>query len=440
MTAPLPVNIDAEEAVLGALFVEPERIPEALAALRGEDFSDPRNRSVFEALLALATRSVPADLVTVGYELEHSGTFAMVGGRTRLLELTMTVTSAAHLRHHMRIVADVAARRRVISEAEAIAREGRSLGPVNGTATEFLRLAVERIGAAAEVPAPAAVEFAERDVRELRDKIDAGPVEGVDGLQMGFRDLDTIVCGMRPGDLVVIAARPAVGKTTLASNIAAQVALRDAAEPVALFSLEMGKQSLLERFASAHSGVDHYLIRSRRLSTSNREKVDASLIALEFAPLAIDDTSGQTMMSIRASARRLRQRRGLGLVLVDYLQLVQYPGAENRLQEVSAISRGLKALAAELSVPVIAAAQLNRAADAGPEQRPRLSHLRESGSIEADADIVILLHQVGDATEASDPRTIEAIVAKNRNGPVGTARLLLQPNLVRFVDLARTEQ
>lgn len=437
MTDPLPVNVDAEEAVLGALFVEPERIPEVVALLHGDDFSDQRNRCVFDALVALTARSEPADFVTIGEELGRRQTFAGVGGRTRLVQLAATVTSAAHLLHHTKIVAELGARRRVISEAEAIAHEGRS-GAVNGTA-EFLSLAVEKMIAAAEHSATTHVEFVERDVAELRDKIEAGPVEGTDGLRTGFRDLDQIVCGMRAGELIVFAARPGVGKTAIVLNIGARVALDDDTTPVALFSLEMSKPALLERFTSAHSGVDHYLIRSRRLSPSNREKVDASLMALQFAPLAIEDTSGQTLMSIRAGARRLKQRRGLGLVLVDYLQLVQHHGAENRLQEVSAISRGLKALARELSVPVIAAAQLNRAADTASDQRPRLSHLRESGSIETDADIVVLLHPDGDEAGANDPRRVDAIVAKNRNGPVGTAGLLFQPNLVRFVDLAAGE-
>jgi replicative DNA helicase len=436
VSAKLPTNVEAERAVLGAVLVEPRRTPEAVAALRPDDFSEAVHRSVFEAVAALSARSEPIDFITVGEELARLGRLQSVGGRAGLVELSTTVTSGAHLPHHAKIVAACAALRRMIAASTAIANEAIGVVPMNGNVSEFLSGAAERLVAAADMLSPGGLELLDNEVRVLRSKIAAGPVEGLDGLRTGHRELDAIVCGIRPSDLVVIAARPGGGKTALASGIALHHALAEEPLPVAFFSLEMSRASLLERFVSARSAVDHYLIRTRKLSRERVELVERALFELERAPLSIDDSRARTIMSIRAEARRLKKRRGLGLVVVDYLQLVENPNAENRLQEVSSVSRGLKALAMELNVPVIAAAQLNRSADGGPDQRPRLSHLRESGSIEADADIVVLLHAASEKTHATDPRTIEAIVAKNRNGPMGLAGLLFQPNLVRFVDVA----
>lgn len=432
-TAPGP-EVAAEEAVLGAVMVEPGRAAEAVAVLVPEDFVVDRNRLVFEGVLALTERTEPVDTVTLAAELQRRGTFQQVGCLPRLSHLLNSVTSAAHIAHHARIVSETAAVRRVAAAAKDIAAMAVGATPLNGSSADFLQESVERMIAAASTRSLQVPEFVAREADALRQQIEAGPIAGLDGLRTGFGDLDSIVCGMRAGDLVVIGARPSVGKTVLLTDCAISAVSEENSPPVVFFSLEMTKAALIERIASALSGVDHYLIRTRTMSPEKRDRVNEALEDIGRMRLLIDDTRAQSIMSMRAFARRVKQRHGLGLVVVDYLQLVTHPGAENRLQEVSAISRGLKALAGELGVPVIAAAQLNRAGDAGPDVRPRLSNLRESGTIEADADIVILLHQVRGDCGANEARVVEAIVGKNRNGPQGMARLLLQPNLVRFVN------
>lgn len=430
------LNQELEDAVLGEILSSPDRLPEAASMLHADDFADVRNRHAFEAMLALAERSEGVDILTVGEELARRGTFQVVGGRARLVELQSAVISGAHLLYHARGLARRGALRRLAAEAQAIASQASGVVPLDANNVEaFLQESGERILAATATPSIAGAELIAREVGRLRQMIEAGPVEGLDGLSTGFRDLDGILCGLHAGDLGVIAARTSVGKTALATCIADHVAETKDCRLVAFFSAEMKESAIVERLVSARSGVDHYFVRNRKLYGENREKVDAALREIEHLPLAIDDTRDQTIMSIRASARRLKRRHGLTLVVVDYLQLIGHRGAENRLQEVSHVSRQLKSLAGELDVPVIAAAQLNRQADT--DDRPRLSHLRESGSIEQDADFVILLHPTGDVVNVNDPRTIEAIVAKNRNGPQGLVRLLFQPNLVRFVDIAR---
>jgi replicative DNA helicase len=431
-TQPKP-EVAAEEAVLGAVMVEPTRAMEVVALLAPEDFVENKNRLVFDGVLALTERSEPVDLVTLSDELRRRGTLKQVGGLQQLAHLLNSVTTAAHLPHHARIVSAAAAVRRTVTAARDIAAAAAGATPMNGSAAEFLQESAEKIVEAATVRALQFPKFIVGEASMLRERLDAGPVAGLDGLRTGLGALDQIVCGMRSGELVVVGARPSVGKTVLVTDIALEAASDEDGPGVLLFSLEMTKSALFERIVSACSGVDHYLIRNRKLSQGMRQRVDEALALIGQMPLVIDDTRAQSITSLRAVARKVKQRHGLRLVVVDYLQLVTHPGAENRLQEVSAISRGLKALAGELGVPVVAAAQLNRAGDTGAVGRPKLSHLRESGTIEADADIAILLHQVRDDCEANEARVVEAIVAKNRNGPQGTARLLLQPNLVRFV-------
>jgi replicative DNA helicase len=342
------------------------------------------------------------------------------------------VTSSAHLLHHTEIVANAARLRRLAAEARALADESAGVRPRSEGLEEFFDGAEQRIMRAAASRSLGTLDLVERAVVELQLQIASGATSGPPGLRTGIHALDEILCGMRRGELGVIGARPFIGKSTLAGNIAMDVVMRSEKCPVALFSLEMRADAVLERLAAAQSDVSLYWIRNRELSAANKQRVNRALDELRHARLFIGDTSEQTIMSIRAKARRVKQRFGLGLVIVDYLQLVRSPGSENRLQEVSAVSRSLKALAGELDVPVIACAQLNRAADSGRDERPRLSHLRESGTIESDADVVILMHAVSDSRGSDESRDVELIVAKNRSGPTGIARVQFQPALLRF--------
>jgi replicative DNA helicase len=432
------VDLDAEESVLGALLVDPTRVPEVAGELAAEDFTDSRNRQVFDTMVALSACSQSFDVVMLGAELAQRGWLVSVGGRARLFDLAARVTSSAYLTHHTNIVRDAARLREISAVARRIADEADGVRPRVPSVCEFLEGVEPRIRRAAAARSPGTLELIEHSVDDLQSLINAGPAASPPGLHTGIANLDRILCGLRPSELIVIGARPGVGKTALAWNVAINVALRDERPGVAFFSLEMSRQALLERAAANLAGVNHYHVRNRNLTDKCKADVAAALATLRRASITIDDTREQPIMSIRAKARRFAQRRDLGLVVVDYLQLVSHPGTENRLQEVSAISRALKALAGELKVPVLACAQLGRAADEC--DRPSMSHLRESGTIEADSDVVILLHPASGSLSPDAPRKFGAIVDKNRNGPTGTVHLRFDPSHLRFTDDVDAEE
>ena len=439
-----PHNDEAERALLGALLVEPHRMPEVAEVVERGDFFSPRHNAVYEAMVALAERSAAIDLVSVGEALSAAGRFQEVGGRAYLVELSSSVTSAAHARHHARIVAETAALRGLIRETGDILAEAYETRPDGDDVKKLLDLAETRIHRVAGGRDKGGAEPIGRAIEEAFRRIDsASHRTGLTGLPTGFYELDDLLCGLNAGELIVLAARPSMGKTALALNILDHAALHppewlDRAPVVLFFSLEMGQQSIVRRMLCSRARVDAHRLRTGKIPDQDYAKLAEAAGELSTARVFLDDSPGLTVMSMRGRARRLKAKQGgLDLIVVDYLQLMAPPRAESRQQEVSQISRALKDLARELDVPVVALSQLSRAVELRDDKRPQLSDLRESGSIEQDADVVLLLFR-GEYYEATDENRglAEVICAKQRNGPTGLVRLQFVPSTMRFENRA----
>jgi len=439
-----PHNEEAEQALLGALLIEPHRIPEVAEFVERGDFFSKRHNAVYDALVALAERSAAIDLVSVGEALSAAGTLQEVGGRAYLVELSNCVTSAAHARHHARIVAETASLRGLIREASEILGEAYETRPDGDDVKKLLDLAETRIHRVAggrdkggAAPIGTAIEEAFRRIDSSSHR------SGLTGLPTGYYELDSLLCGLNAGELIVLAARPSMGKTALALNILDHAALHPPdwlgrAPVVLFFSLEMGQQSIVRRMLCSRGRVDAHKLRTGKIPDQDYAKLAEAAGELSAARIFLDDSPGLTVMSMRGRARRLKAKQGgLDLIVVDYLQLMSPPRAENRQQEVSQISRALKDLSRELDVPVVALSQLSRAVELRDDKRPQLSDLRESGSIEQDADVVLLLFRP-DYYEATEENrgVAELICAKQRNGPTGTVRLQFAPAWMRFENRA----
>jgi replicative DNA helicase len=395
-------------------------------------------------MLALAERSAGIDLVSVGEALAAAGTFQESGGRAYLVELSNCVTSAAHARHHARIVAETASLRLLIRETSEILGEAYQTRPDGDDVKKLLDQAETRIHQVAggrdrggAAPIGQAIEEAFRRIDSSSHRT------GLTGLPTGLYELDDLMCGLNAGDLIVLAARPSMGKTALALNILDHAALHppewlDRSPVVLFFSLEMGQQSIVRRMLCSRGRVDAHKLRTGKIPDQDYAKLAEAAGELSTARIFLDDSPGLTVMSMRGRARRLKAKHGgLDLIVVDYLQLMSPPRAENRQQEVSQISRALKDLARELDVPVVALSQLSRAVELRDDKRPQLSDLRESGSIEQDADVVLLLFRP-EYYEATDENRglAELICAKQRNGPTGLVRLQFTPSTMRFENRA----
>jgi replicative DNA helicase len=432
-----PNDIAAEQSVLGAMLLSKDAIADVVEVLREADFYRPAHAVVFGTILDLYGRGEPADAVTVAADLAKSGEIGRVGGAPYLHTLVSMVPTAANANYYGRIVREQAILRRLVEAGTRIVSMGY-------TGTGDVDMMVDR--AQAEV----------YDVTDRRTSEDYAPlselmgdalneIEAISnrggemvGVPTGFTELDKLTNGLHPGQLVIVAARPAIGKSTLGVDIARAASIRHGLASV-IFSLEMSRNEIVMRLLSAEAQVPLHHMRSGTMSDADWNKLAGRMGTVSDAPLFIDDSPNMTLMEIRAKCRRLKQRHDLRLVIVDYLQLMTSgKRVESRQQEVSEFSRSLKLLAKELGVPVIAISQLNR----GPEQRvdkkPMLSDLRESGSLEQDADMVILLHRE-DAYERESPRAGEAdfIVAKHRNGPTQTVTVAFQGHYSRFVDMAQ---
>ncbi|WP_246094891.1 replicative DNA helicase [Streptomyces roseicoloratus] len=431
-----PQDLDAERCVLGGMLLSADAIGDVVGLITARDFYRPAHATVFTAILALYGRGEPADPITVGAELTRCGEITRIGGASYLHVLVQAVPTAANAAYYAEIVADRAQLRRICEAG-----------------TRITQLAYGAEGEAAEIAdAAQAALFEAVDVRrEDEPKAPADTLEAtfdeldritrnkgaITGLSTGFADLDALLQGLHPGQLVVVAGRPGLGKSTLAMDFARACTVR-AGKPALFFSLEMGRDEINMRLLSAEARVGLHRMRAGTLTEDDWDRLAKHRGALSAAPLFVDDAANLTLMEIRAKARRLKQTRGLALVVVDYLQLLTHGGrrTESRQQEVADISRSLKLLAKELAVPVIALSQLNR----GPEQRvdkkPVLSDLRESGAVEQDADVVILLHRE-DAYDKESPRAGEAdlIIAKHRSGPTATVTVAAQLHLSRFASM-----
>ena len=431
-----PHNQEAEQSVIGAIFLEPQALITASEILIAEDFYRSAHQKIFSTMLRLSDQGKAIDIVTVTEELSTHNELEDVGGISYITEIANAVPTAANAGYYAQIVSEKAVLRRLIRVATKIAEDG------------YTR----------EDELDALLAEAERKVMEVANRKNAGDFKHVKdvlvetyanvehlqnrkgditGIPTGFRDLDRLTAGFQRGDLIIVAARPSVGKTAFALNVAQAVGTQTT-ENVAIFSLEMGAEQLVMRMLCAEGNIDAQVLRTGALNSEDWRKLTMATGTLSRAGIYIDDSAGVRVSEIRAKCRRLKQEHGLGMILIDYLQLIQGSGGagQNRQQEVSEISRSLKALARELEVPVIALSQLSRGVEQRQDKRPMMSDLRESGSIEQDADIVAFLYREDYYDkQTEDANTIEIIVAKQRNGPTDTVKLAFKKEFNKFVSV-----
>jgi replicative DNA helicase len=436
----LPANVEAERSILGAILLDNFAYNQAAEHLRTEDFSLDSHRRIYARMVDLAESSRPIDMITLIEELERHKELQAIGDVGYVSSLLEGVPERPSIEHYVRIVRDKALLRGLISAANtAIARASEQSDPAEEVLSDaeaaIFQLSEKRIGRG--------FMGVQEIVRESFGSVDALLQRGqrITGLATHYTDLDEMTSGLQRSDLVIIAARPSMGKTAFAMNIAENAAIEDQ-QVVGVFSLEMSREALLMRLLCSQARVDAHKMRTGSLWQDDMKKVVRAMEQLAHAPIYIDDTPGISVSEMRAKARRLKQSQGrLDLIIVDYLQLMSGGGKrfENRTQEVSAISRGLKALAKELSVPVIALSQLSRAPESrGGDHRPQLADLRESGSIEQDADLVTFIFRE-EVYRQDDPELqgrAEIIIAKQRNGPIGKIRMAFLKSCTRFETMA----
>lgn len=432
-----PQDLTAEQSVLGSMLMSKEAIADVVETLKGVDFYRPANELVFDAIIDLYGRGEPADAVTVAHELERRGELERAGGKVYLADLLGSVSVAANAAYYARIVADKAVLRRLVEASISIAQSGyRGEGDVNDIVDRAQQKLYEvTSGKTSEDYRP--IEELFEGVFDEMEAIEARG-DAMGGIPTGFADLDDLTNGFQPGQMIIVAARPAMGKSTLGLDFARAAAIRNNHTTV-VFSLEMGRNEIVMRLLSAEAGIELARMRGGKLSEEDWQRLVDKTTQISQAPLYIDDSPNLTMMEIRAKARRLKQRKDLKLVVIDYMQLMTSGRkVESRQLEVSEFSRQIKLLAKELEIPVIALSQLNRGPEQRTDKRPMMSDLRESGSLEQDADMVILLHR-DDVYDKESPRAGEAdfIVAKHRNGPTRTITTVFQGHYSRFVDMQR---
>ena len=443
----MPQNIDAEEAILGAILVSPTCMNRVVEQLRPETFYKPAHRYVYEAMLQLYNGEDKIDIVSVSDVLNMNQKLELVGGRAFINDLSYKTITTTNVEYYARIVQEKAIKRSLINAGSEIVNSGYDLNPIE----ESLEVAEKLIFDIASQKASKSLLPIKDLVYDTYAQIEEryNNKDKLTGTPTAFYDLDTITNGLQKSDLIILAARPAMGKTSFALNIAENVALK-ANVPVAIFSLEMSKEQLVQRLLCAEAEVDTQRLKTGNMQAKDWEKLAVAMDSFSQAPIYIDDTAGVTITDLRAKCRRLAMaEKNLGLIVIDYLQLIEGTGREDRMQQISSISRGLKILAKELNVPIIALSQLSRAVESRTDKRPMLSDLRESGSIEQDADIVMFIYRdeyyknANDEEEMSEKAAnkgeAEIILAKHRNGPVGTVKLLFQSNITKFKNPIKTD-
>lgn len=429
-----PNSVEAEQSILSAILIDNHVLPEVLEVLTPQDFYRDAHAKIFEAMGALFEKNEPADLITLTNILKQQGHLEAVGGAGYLAELVDTVPMAVNAHEYAKIVQEKAVLRRLIEKAAAITtRCFEDRGDTEGI-LDFAERSIFEISENKVKPSFFALKDILTDTyRAVEEAYENKAL--VTGVPTGFQDLDQKTSGFQGGDLIIIAGRPGMGKTALALNIARNAA-RETATPAAVFSLEMSKEQLSLRMLSSEAGVDSTRMRGGFLSQEDLKKINRAAGVLYDTNLFIDDTPAISVLEIRAKARRMKMEKGLGLIAVDYLQLMKgRSSAERRELEISEISRSLKALAKELSIPVIALSQLNRKVEDRTNKRPVLSDLRESGAIEQDADVIIFVYREEVYNKQVDPskmRLAELLVAKQRNGPTGTVNLTFLEEFTRF--------
>ncbi|HUZ18963.1 MAG TPA: replicative DNA helicase [Acidimicrobiales bacterium] len=431
-----PHNLEAEESLLGAMLLSRDAIAVAVERCAPEDFYKPSHAHIFSAITSLYARGEPADAVTVAEELRRAGVLEETGGAAALVALQSNTPSISSAGRYGGIVEEHALLRRLIGVAHEIAEIGYGLPDDVTEAVDRAEAMVFDVAQrrSADTISPLQ-ELLSRSLDRLEELYGRG--ETITGVPSGFHDLDEHLAGLQPSNLVVVGARPSMGKTAFALGIAANAAILGT--PVLFFSLEMSHLEIAQRVLCAEARVDASRMRNGRLLEGDWPKISHAIGRLGNAPLHIDDNPNVTVMDIRAKARRMKSREGLGMVVVDYLQLMTgRHGAENRQVEISEISRGLKILARELEIPVIALSQLSRSLESRADKRPMLADLRESGAIEQDADVVMFIYRDEVYNqESTDRGAAEIIIAKHRNGPTGIVQLAFVGNYARFANMAR---
>jgi replicative DNA helicase len=429
-----PHSIDAEMCVLASMMLDREVIGTAVQILRRDAFYQADHQIIFDALTSLYEANRPIDAVIVREELIKRGQLETVGGTAYLGQVLGSVPSAAHGEHYAKIVREKFLLRQLIGASNEILRDAyaphESAEIVVDKAEKLIfEIAEKKVqGSAAHLG-----EIAAEVYEMIEDKSRAG-------IMTGFHELDDYLNGLQAGEMIIVAARPSMGKTAFAMNLVENIASGEARLPCAVFSLEMGRQQLAQRMLCSLSGVDGHKVRKGMMNNEEYVKMAQVVAQLSKIPIYVDDSSQLTVLDLRAKARRLKMQFDIKMIMIDYMQLMDNPGVESRQQQISEISRGVKAVARELEVPVVCLSQLNRASEGRDGHRPRMSDLRESGSIEQDADVIMLLHRE-DYYRMSDPdfqpdNIAEIIIAKQRNGPTGTVKLTFDNRTTRFKNLA----
>lgn len=437
-TSEQPNNLEAEASLLGAMLIDPDALIKVADHIAVPDFFDARHQHIYEAVQQLYEHRSPIDVLTLSEQLKNNGYLDMVGGPSYLTELTNFVPTAAHVEQYAEIVAQKALRRRLIQTSKELTTmsydESKQL-------RELIEDAESRLFQVSQQHVKQTVVSLEDILAESFERLDDlhKDKNRIRGVTTGFRDMDNVLAGLQRSDLFVLAARPSMGKTAFSLNLAHNVATI-AKQPVLFFSLEMSKEQLVDRLLSMESGVDAWALRTGQLTDQDFEKIGLAMGTLSEAPMYIDDTPGITVSDLRTKARREAHQHQLGLIVVDYLQLMsggsRFASSDNRVQEVSEISRGLKGIARELNVPLIALSQLSRSVESRPDKRPQLADLRESGSIEQDADVVAFIYREEYYNPETDRKGItDILIKKHRNGPTGDVEIFFEKEKQRYRSL-----
>jgi replicative DNA helicase len=435
-----PHSLEAERSVLGGILIDNNAMDAAMESVTSDDFYREAHRTIFDAMIALQERGEPVDELTVADQLRRQGDLEKAGGLTAMSELAASTPTAAHVRAYGRIVHDKAVLRRMIHAATGIVEDGLK-GELD--VREYVDQAEKAIFEIGDDRKRRSYEPIKDVLKVAFNKLEAAANRGeaITGVATGFKLLDFVTAGLQPSDLVIVAGRPSMGKTAFTLNVAAAASIRPDGNkrvPTLLFSLEMSSDQLATRLLGAEARVDLSKLRNGRVAAPDWSALSMAAGKISEAPLFIDDSGVLNVFDVRTKCRRLKRERGLGLVVIDYLQLMSGVGkVESRAQEISEISRGLKAIARELAVPVVALSQLNRSLESRTDKRPMMSDLRESGAIEQDADVIMFLYRDDYYNKESAKKGVaEIIVAKQRNGPTGTVELAFLPHLTRFENLA----
>ena len=435
-----PHALDAERAVLAAALVGQDALGEATGILKSEDFYVPRHRMIFAALEDLARRGTPPDVITVANELERNGQLEQIGGPVVLMELLDVPSSPANVSYHARIVQERSRLRSLIETSLNTQREAYEASQSADTILDAAQNELFQLSQSSErrgfYPLKVLATETFQKIQEAHQRQDE-----ITGIPSGFSDLDALTGGLQRSDLIIIAGRPAMGKTSFALNMAFNAAYRYK-HPVGIFSLEMSAEQLVMRLISSHGRLDNHKVRTGKFQSSEWPRLTQTLGELTNTPIFIDDTSGISLLELRSKARRMVQLHKVAMIVVDYLQLITVGGRiENRQQEISLISRSLKGMAKDLSIPVVALSQLSRQVESrgGEKHRPMLSDLRESGAIEQDADVVMFVYreEVYDRDNPDVANLAEIILGKQRNGPTGVAKLHFDNRFTLFSSLAK---